>query len=194
MAAATLSESRGVTGASKSPFVFLFLLCLVYSASSLVFRQNMKFQENLLENLQRALADLTRQKIEEKRRDETTSKLLDAASSLTNEDEIETFEFYLQEAVEEANRQKAEDQDRIESALEQIDEQMTTFYSLEILMLALKGNSPHELELQEIFNTAKRIIKKVKTYLYRKKQGLTEKELKKFLKVRNFQQDVHAEL
>ena len=67
-------------------------------------------------------------------------------------------------------------------------------------MQSLKRTSPQELELQEIFNTGKRVFKKLKKYLYLKKEGLTEKgedigkKLKKLLEIRNFRQDVHAEL
>ncbi|CAG5929361.1 unnamed protein product [Menidia menidia] len=142
-----------------------------------------------MNNFLRALADAAREKTEERKRDEIISKLLDSARSLTNEDELEMFQDYLQEALDNENRQKAAAEDRIDSALMQLD---GLFYHEMLKILPMNSLT---VELQEMISTAMRVFKKAKSYLQTKKKGFaqkgedTEKKLKDSLK-----QDVHSDL
>ncbi|KAM9718283.1 uncharacterized protein ACNS7B_021649 [Menidia menidia] len=167
MAAAAVSASRGGTDASstKRRIVFIFLLCLFGNTSSLKLNNDM---DKLMNNFLRALADAAREKTEERKRDEIISKLLDSARSLTNEDELEMFQDYLQEAVDNENRQKAAAQDRIDSALMQLDG-LFSYEMLKILPINSLLNST--VELQETISTAMRVFMKAKSYLQTKKKG-----------------------
>ncbi|KAF6726937.1 hypothetical protein FQA47_002508 [Oryzias melastigma] len=93
------------------------LLCLSYSVDSLS-------MEDQMEMIRRGMKETFKVKEHEKKTEAIMSKLMNAAASLVNKDQLKTLKNELQQTGKEADRQQVEKLDRIEAAVKDFDENM----------------------------------------------------------------------
>ncbi|RVE60660.1 hypothetical protein OJAV_G00183230 [Oryzias javanicus] len=174
MASAATAQSRGAARVSVNNCRLLVLLCLVFTPHSLAAKDVMKNERKVTP------AD---------------SGLKSAADSLINKDKLELVMEYLQDAVDQANKQKAERMQTMAVAADELDSKWKIIYPL--MQQVLKNSSS---PFNDLLKFSKRLYNKLRLYFNLKIKSFTaevedmEKELEDILKMSGRQEHLHTEL
>ncbi|RVE60658.1 hypothetical protein OJAV_G00183210 [Oryzias javanicus] len=175
MASAASTQGRGAARFSVNNYRFLVLLCLVFTPHSLAAKDFMRNERNT---------------------NPASFGLKHGADSLINEDQLEQVIEYLQEAVDEAHKQK-DDHIRSADVVNLWDTTMKALYDQLQQLLMEPDSSP---PVDELLKVSKRLVEKVRMYIDLKKKSLTaevedmERELEEIWEMSDSQEHFHTEL
>ncbi|XP_078792365.1 uncharacterized protein LOC144987164 [Oryzias latipes] len=175
MASAASAQSRGAARVSVNKYWLLVLLCLAFVPHLLA-------AEEILKN--------------ERKMTPADSRLKCAADSLINGDQLEQVIEHLQDAVDQANKQKAERLESIATTVKEMDTRWKALYPhLQQALMTPDSSSVHDL-----LKFSKQTVEKLRKYFDLKKESLTaevedvERKLEDNLKMPDLQDHHHTEL
>ncbi|KAF6726931.1 hypothetical protein FQA47_002502 [Oryzias melastigma] len=171
-----VSAASAQSGGAAHNYRLLVLLCLAFAPHSLAAKEFLKNESKVTP---------------------VESRLKHAEDSLINRDQLELVMEYLQDAVDQANTQKADQMQTLTVGAKEFDTKWKILYpQLERFLMDPDSSSP----LHDLLKFSKPLLEKLRLYINLKRKSFTaevedmERELEDILKKSGFQEHLHTEL